>query len=110
MSERLAKTSTETFVPITLNRASLGEAAYVFAVINAAPGSPNHIAYPPREDIIVNQQPVGKEISARLKVKIVEENQDGFLVETKDGGNVVRWKVNREGKIIPAKLEPVFNY
>lgn len=108
MSERLTKTPKEIFVPITLNRASLGEAPHVFAKINAAPGSPNHIAYVPRRDIIVNQQPVGEEISAMLKVRIVEEGQDGFLVETEDEGNPVRWRVDREGKIIPARLEPVF--
>ena len=110
MSERLAEITKETFVSITLNRASLGDASHVFARINAAPGSPDHIAYVPRKDIIVNDQPLtGDEISARLKVKVVEDKQDGFLVETEDEGNAVRWKVDREGKIIPAKLKPVFD-
>lgn len=109
MSERLAKPP-ETFVSITLNRASLGEASHVFARIKATPGSPGHIAYVPRKDIIVDNQPLtGDEISARLRVKVAKVYEDGFLVETEDEGNVVRWKVDREGKIIPAKLEPVFN-
>jgi len=111
MSERLAETPKETFVSITLNRASLGEASHVFARINAAPGNPNHIAYVPREDIIVNKQSLtGEEISARLRVRIVEKNEQGFLVETEDEGRIVRWRVDGEGKIIPARLEPVFDF
>ena len=110
MPERVRKTTEETFVSITLNRASLGEAPHVFARINAAPGSSDHIAYVLRKDITVNQQTLtGDEISARLKVKILEENQGGFLVETEDAGNPVRWKIDRQGKIIPAELKPVFN-
>ena len=110
MSERLVETPKETFVSIIPNRASFGEASPVFAKIKATPGSPSHIAYPPRKDIIVDNQPLtGDELSARLRVKVVEENQGGFLVETEDGGNVVRWKIDSEGRIIPAKLEPVFN-
>lgn len=109
MSERFQDTSRKTFVTITLNRASLGEASHVFAMVDSIPDFPNHIAYVPQKDITINQQLVGKEISAKLKVKIVEENQDGFVVETEDSGNQVRWKINREGKIIPAKLKPIFN-
>lgn len=37
MSERLKGVSKETFVSITLNRASLGEASHVFAKIHAIP-------------------------------------------------------------------------
>lgn len=110
MSERLIKTPKETFVLITLNRASLGEAEYVFAEINSASGSPDHTAYIPRKDITVDKQPLtGSKISARLKVRIVEENEDGFLVETEDQGRPVRWKLDKEGNIVPAKLKPVFN-
>jgi len=39
----------------------------------------------------------------------VEENERGFLVKTEDGKSAVRWIVDREGKIIPEKLEPAFN-
>jgi hypothetical protein len=110
MQERLTETPKETFVLVTLNRASLGEAEYVFAKINSAPGSPTHTAYIPRKDITVDKQPLtGSKISARLKVRIVEGNKNGFLIETEDQGRPVRWKVDREGKILPAKLEPVFN-
>ena len=111
MPERLTENPRETLVSITLNRASLGEAPHVFARIQAPPGYGAHIAYVPREDVTIDEQLLtGDEISAKLRVRVLEENEKGFLVETQDGKRTVRWSVDKEGRIIPVSLEPVFNH
>ncbi|OGM04123.1 hypothetical protein A3E15_02535 [Candidatus Woesebacteria bacterium RIFCSPHIGHO2_12_FULL_42_9] len=100
-----------TFIPLILNRAALGTAEYVFAVMESVDSEPNHVAYVPRKDIRVREQPItGDEFHATLEVDIVEDHGRYYLVETeREEGSKVRFKVNKEqGKVEPFRHRAIF--
>ena len=103
-------TPQRTFIDITINRAALGEAQHVFAVIQSIAGEANYPLYVPRRDIIVDEQSLnGEELSARLAVDIIEDHGSYYLVETeREGGSKVRLRVNKEGKIEPLRYKATF--
>jgi hypothetical protein len=74
-------------IPCILNRASLGDANYVFAVITDVAEIKRKIAWVPREDITVVDQPLsGSELNAKLKVKIVSESSENIFVSLNNDG------------------------
>ena len=74
-------------IPCKLNRASLGEANYVFAVITDVFGQNKKVAWVPREDVTIVTQPLkGTEIIAKIRVKIVEEENDKFVISLNNDG------------------------
>lgn len=104
---------TETLTPrrtsldIVLNRASLGDAEHVFAVIQSIEGVPNYPTYVPRKDVRIKKQPLrGNTLAATLEVDIVGEDSRSYFVETeREGGTKVRLKVNKE----QGRIEPLGN-
>lgn len=68
-------------IPCIINRASLGEADYVFAVINELLNLPSKVVWVPRKDLIIEEQPLtGGKLKARLRVKIEREVADTYDV------------------------------
>ena len=109
--DREALTSQRTSIEIVLNRASLGDAEHVFAVIQSVEGVPNYAAHVPRRDIRVKEQPLtGETLFATLEVDITEDHGSFYLVETeREGGTRVRLRVNKkQGKIEPMGNQAIF--
>ena len=103
--------SERTQIDIIINRAALGNAPYVYALIRSVEGEPHYPAYVPREDIIINEQPLSSgELSAKLSVGIVEDQKHYYLVETEnEKGDKVTLRVNKiESKIEPVKHKAIF--
>jgi hypothetical protein len=107
----MAEKPEKTFIRIILNRASLGDAEFVFARIQGTSETPCHIAWIPRQNIIIDEQPLnGDEITAKLSVDIIRRQSDGnILINTKDRGNDVQWIINNQGQILPKSSTPVFD-
>lgn len=100
---------TEIEIPIVLTKASLGGAGEVFAKIVTTEGQV--CAYLPRERITIDEQPlIGDELTAKLAVRVVEEQSTYVVVETEDSGISVKWRFNLEsGKIEPVGYRPVYS-
>ncbi len=98
------------FLRVTLNRASLGTSENVFALIHVESENshPRYVAYVPRRDILVDEQPViNEELTGRLRVHIVARDDSGeFLVETRNDGRTVRLKATADGELKPIRLVP----
>lgn len=98
-------------IDIVINKASLGDADYVFAVIQSVDGKANYPTLVPRKDIIINEQPlIGGTLSAKLSVEVVEDHTNHYLVETEGmGDHKVMFRVNKkEGKIEPLDYKAIF--
>lgn len=74
-------------IPCILNRASLGNADYVFVVLRDLLDPGGKVAWVPRRDICVEEQPlIGGELKGRLTVQVKEEVSDRYLVTIVNSG------------------------
>jgi hypothetical protein len=74
-------------IPCILNRASLGEANCVFAILRHVEGG-DKVVYVPRRDITVAEQPIlSEELKAWLKVPVKEKIGSNYLVIVDNNGN-----------------------
>ena len=68
-------------IPCKINRASLGDAEYVFVMIENSVDNPKKIAWVPRKDITIQNQPLsGIELHAELSVDVVDEKTSSYVV------------------------------
>ena len=75
-------------IPCVLNRASLGDAEFVFVKLTGLVGAKTRVAWVPRKDVVVEEQPLlGEQLRGRLTVMIREEKRDSFLVTVVNGGS-----------------------
>ena len=82
------KPKKEISIPCILNKASLGKAKYIFAILILSDTS-RRIAYVPREKIKILKQPVlNEELKAELQIEVLQENNDTFNVSLIDGGRI----------------------
>lgn len=96
-SETLAQQRTS--VEIVINRAALGDAEHVFAILESVEGLPNFPAYVSRKDITIKEQPLrGETLRGTLEVDVVEEHDSFYIVETERAEGIkVRLKVSKKG-------------
>lgn len=74
-------------IPCILNRASLGSAEYVFVVLRDLVDEGRKVAWVPRDDVIVEKQPLsGRELRGQLAVRVKEVNSHNCLVTFMNGG------------------------
>ena len=68
-------------IPCIINRASLGYADYVFVILHELASRSPKVAWVPRTDILVEEQPLsGDQLRARLRVRIEREVADTYEV------------------------------
>lgn len=68
-------------IPCTLNRASLGKAEYVFAILHGLADGGGKVAWVPRRDVQVDAQPLTcGELTGQLTVPIRLELEDGLCL------------------------------
>jgi hypothetical protein len=74
-------------IPCIINRASLGDADYVFVVLRNLAGQNGKVAWVPREDLLVDEQRLlGGELTARLNVRVKEEREHAYVVALVNSG------------------------
>ena len=80
--------ASSTAIPCVLNRASLGEAEFVFVKLTGLVGTKTKVAWVPRKDVVIEEQPLlGEQIRGRLTVNIREEKRNSFVVTVVNGGS-----------------------
>ncbi len=83
------KPAKEISIPCRLNRASLGEAEFIFAVIPSLSNTKHKIAYVPRKDVTVLEQPIiNQELNGKLKIRVESETNDTFYAMLINGGTI----------------------
>lgn len=84
-------------IPCIINRASLGDAEYVFVIIENSINNPRKVAWVPREDITIQTQPLsGIELNAQLSVDVVGENGSNIFVAIKNDGIEETLKIEKD--------------
>jgi hypothetical protein len=107
---KMSKEAPQTYVNITLNRASFGgdPGDDVFAIIEGEGGC--IVGHVPGDDISIDRQEVSSHLSAKLKVKIVEEGEKWDAAEVQiNPGEVRRLRIDKKThKVLPIKMKAVY--
>jgi len=83
-------------IPCILNRASLGTAEYVYAVLRHLEGGVK-VAWVPRQDLTVSEQPLlDEELRAWLEVPVKERSDSSYLVIVDNSGNKETYQIQRK--------------
>lgn len=80
-------------IPCILNKASLGDADYVFAILDCVP---QKIVYPLRESVIVDKQPiVNDKLTGKIEVDFISKNKNTgeVTIEFMDGEHLNRFTI-----------------
>ncbi len=75
-------------IPCVLNRASMGDAEYVFVRLQNLIDHKGKVAWVPRKKLVIEKQDFqGKELRALLTVEVKEEAPDRYLVSLLNSGS-----------------------
>lgn len=91
-------------IPIVMNRASLGDSPYPYAVLRAREGSTPIVAWVPKERVMIDAQKVRSTFTGQLSADVVEERGDELLVETDSMGEGIRLLVDRKTGLVLRKV------
>ena len=74
-------------IPCILNRASLGDADYVYVVIINLIDQISKVAWVPRDDLTIEEQQfLGNRLKAKLSVHVEDDISDRYLVKINNSG------------------------
>ena len=82
-----------------LNKASLGNADYVFAIIQNIFDNHDKVAWVPRNKLTIKEQPLlSDELNAQISVELKQEEKEKYIVSILNSGSEEIIEIDRRSK------------